>query len=365
MDLTTMSRKLRAGVYLCVPEFQADVCLIAANAARYNGADSPYTHMAAALRENAVRLLSALPESELDARGVHALLPEAHAPGDVCTPPVADSDAHGSAQQQSAPPDADLACTLPPALSSPFVTPVPSPARTPDADAAAQHQPRLDHAATVDAAVHVADAAAAAAAAAAADADEALSDSDNGADVWRACTLPAAVLRLPPLPHADAAALRRSDGTAAGASQHSNGAACVDEAYARAAARASIMPLLRDAGFSGAHTSAVDTLAEVVSAHYMRLGAALRRLADEEKHTERDALTPVAALACLQRAGPLACSWQRLAALAKPQQSAAAEDGGSPPSKHARLDVASAVPMLTHSALHADVHTFPRPPLFP
>jgi hypothetical protein len=344
MDLTTMSRKLRAGVYLCVPEFQADVCLIAANAARYNGADSPYTHMAAALCENVVRLLSALPESELDARGVHALLPEAHAPGDVCTPPVADSDAHGSAQQQSVPPDADLACTLPPALSSPFVTPVPSPARTPDADAAAQHQPRLDHAATVDAAVHVPDAAAAA------DADEALSDSDNGADAWRACTLPAAVLRLPPLPHADAAALRRSAGTAAGASQHSNGAACVDEAYARAAARASILPLLREAGFSGAHASAVDTLAEVMSAHCMRLGAALRRLADEEKHNQRDALTPVAALACLQRAGPLACSWQRLAALANPQQSPAADDGGSPPSKHARLDVVSAVPMLTQHA---------------
>jgi hypothetical protein len=348
MDLGTMGRKLRAGAYLCVPEFEADVVLIAANAARYNGADSTYTHMAAALRDNALRLLSALPESELDARGVQVLLPDAHTPGNMCAP-VGNVDMRCGTQQQIAPTDLHLAYRLlPPALSSPFLTPVPSPARTPDADAAAEHLPR-EHEADVDAATRVA------VPSAAADADEALSD--YGPDVWRACMLPSAALRLPPLPHAATAARRRSTGTMAAGAAHGIYVSYGDEAHARAAARASIMPLLRGAGFSGVHTSAVDTLADVVSAHCMRLGAALRRLADDESRTalgemraQRDALTPVAAIACLQRAGPLAVSWQRLAAHAKAQREAVVDDNDAPSPKRAHLNVAdavAAVPMLT------------------
>jgi hypothetical protein len=60
MDLGTMSKKLRAGAYLNVAAFEADIALIAANAARFNGLDAPFSIMGAQLRDAARAFIAAI-----------------------------------------------------------------------------------------------------------------------------------------------------------------------------------------------------------------------------------------------------------------------------------------------------------------
>jgi hypothetical protein len=313
MDLGTMGRKLRAGTYLCVEQFAQDVTLIAANAARFNGAASPYTQMAAALRDQAVRWLCALPAGELDARGA-LVQQQKEAEEDGCGPAEADVNAESHSIEHAA----QAECAAPTAASSPSNTQQAlTPAQQPPSDCLPE--PCGDAPAAAAAAaqeLELDDALGAEALAPLCDTDDLLAE--LGPDVWRACMQPSsAAPRLPPLPRAVVAACRGSSARRRG----TPAAAGSNDACADAMLRALLEPLLRQAGFAAAEASALDTLHDVAASHLLRLGQTLRRLADTRAAAlQQDlAVMPAAgvpvtadmALLCIQQAG---MTWQSLAA---------------------------------------------------
>ena len=332
MDLGSMSRKLRAGTYLCVADFADDIRLIAANAALYNGAASPYTHMAAALRENALRWLSALPASELDVRHV------------ACGPlPGQDVPAEVERDRDNQPRTVVMMDTGAPGTTSPVsVTLAPSPMQQPDGSALEQSPDGTDgkpHAASTEACNGAAaksehactsPAAPAAAVPALVEPDDLLSACT--AEMWHACMfasssglqpLDSLGRSLPPLPRM-ARSTRRGSSAMPVETAGSAAGADLDDACARTMLRACIAPLLRDAGFSAAHASAMDTLIDVTAAHLTDAGLVLRRVADQQLSEQpADArapcgtLVPAVALTHLQRSAAHAATWERLAALGK------------------------------------------------
>jgi hypothetical protein len=338
MDLGTMGRKLRAGAYLCVEQFAQDVALIAANAARFNGAASPYTQMAAALRDQAMRWLSALPAGELDARGALAQQ-QKEADEDGCAPAEADVNADSHSLENAA----QAECAAPTAASSPSNTQQAlTPAQQPPSDCLPE--PCGDAPAAAAAAAQeelvLNDALGAEAPAPLCDTDDLLAE--LGPDVWRACMQPSsAAARLPPLPRAVVAACRGSSARRRG----TPAAALSSDACAEATLRASLEPLLRQAGFAAAEASALDTLHDVAASHLLRLGQALRRLADTRAAALQQDLAvmpgagvPVTAdmaLLCIQQAGPPGLTWQSLSAHVAQCSGAADGDAVLPAAKRA------------------------------
>lgn len=284
MDLGTMSKKLRAGNYLTVAEFEADMQLIAANAACFNGPGAPYTLMAAQVRDAALAFIAALPAQQQSAVLVPAAARETKAV-------IAEPARSGSLEVE--PP-----CSAPPAAGSPpsadmktpeqeAELPEPAAADNSDADAAALSEP-----------------------------DELLADLCS--DAWKDCTQPGPALpgaELPPLPIGTG---RRRVSTAP------NVASAYTEPDARAALQSALMQMLRGTGFSAADESAVDLLAGVTADRLILLGTTLGQHADARARADLGStpgmlrasdgdVPPELAMACVGRLG---YSWKRLAATA-------------------------------------------------
>ena len=109
-------------------------------------------------------------------------------------------------------------------------------------------------------------------------------------------------------------------------------ASALSELDAKAALRATLMLMLRNAGFSGAHESALELLADVTADRLTRLGNTLRTAADARARAglaaapgmlraSDDDVPPELVLDCVRRVG---FSWRRLAATAA--ATAAADD---------------------------------------
>lgn len=284
-----MSKKLRAGLYLTPEEFEADMHLIAANAACFNGPGAPYTVMAAQVRDAALIFMAALPPHH---DTMAALPPRNAAPApvaarepsvDVCSP--ADARRGGSVE-------ADQLCAALPAAGSPA-----SDMQTPEQNAGLQ-----EPAGTSDI-----------------EAPEEPPDELLSAlcsDAWRECTQPgpAQPAALPPLP------LRPRCRFSAAPEPHA--ASLFTDADANAALRAALMLMLRDAGFSSTSESALDLLADATADRLTKLGTTLGQLADARARAGLDdtpgmlrasdgEVPPELARDCITRLG---VSWRRLAA---------------------------------------------------
>ena len=283
MDLGTMSKKLRAGAYLNAAAFEADIELIASNAARFNGPGAPYTIMAAQLRDAARAFIAAIAPAA-------AREPSAGA-GPARSPP---------ALQRAGSVEAERPYSALPAGGSP-----PSDMQTPELEAGMREPGALWVAESSDAE-----------AAAHPQHDELLAELCSDA-YWRECTQPgpAVALALPPLP---LSARRRFTSAPASlvASEYT-------DVGASAALRAALMLMLRGAGFSVVEESALALLADVTADRFGKLGTALRQVADNRTRAALDATTgklrandgdvsPEEARDCMRQHG---VQWQRFAAL--------------------------------------------------
>jgi hypothetical protein len=284
MDLATMSKKLRAGAYLTAADFEADMHLIAANAARFNGPGAPYTLMAAQVRDAALMFIAALPPQPAAAR---------EASVDVCSPADARRGAAHDARRGSSV-EADQLCAAPPAAGSPA-----SDMQTPEQNAGLQEPAGISD---VEAPEE--------------QPDELLSALCS--DAWRECTQPgpAQAAALPPLPLRPRCRFSVAPEPPA--------ASAFTEADAKAALRAALMLMLRDAGFSSTSESALDLLADATADRLTKLGTTLGQLADARARAGLDDtpgmlrasdgdVPPELARDCITRLG---VSWRRLAASA-------------------------------------------------
>ena len=248
MDLGTMSKKLRAGAYLSAAAFEADIELIAANAARFNGPGAPYTIMAAQLRDAAHAFITAI---------APAVAHEASAEAGPARSPLRGD---GSVE-------AERPCYAVPSAGSP-----PSNMQTPELEAGMREPGALWVAESSDGE-----------AAANPQHDELLAELTSEA-YWKDCTQPgpaAAAVALPPLP------LGARFRFAAAHTPHA--ASEYTELDASAALRAMVMVMLRDAGFSAVEQSALELLTDVTADRLGKLGTTLRQLSDASARAGLDA----------------------------------------------------------------------------
>ena len=283
MDLGTMSKKLRAGAYLNAAAFEADIELIAANAACFNGPGAPYTIMAAQLRDAALAFIAAIaPAAALE---VGAGAGQARSPiRQDCKVGV----------------EAERPCDAVPAAGSP-----PSNMQTPELEAGMREPGALWVAESSDGE-----------AAANPQHDELLAELTSDA-FWRECTQPgpaAVAIALPPLP---IGGRRRFP-----AAHAPHAASEYTDHDASAALRTVVMQMLRDAGFSAVDESALALLTDATVDRLGKLGTTLRQLSDANARAGLDAtpgmlrasdgyVSPEEAQDCMRKHG---VHWPRFAA---------------------------------------------------
>ena len=291
MDLGTMSKKLRAGAYLNAAAFEADIELIAANAARFNGIGAPYTIMAAQLRDAARAFIAA---------NAPAAAHEVSAGAGAVRSPI---QGGGTAEE--------LAYDAAPAVASP-----PSDMQTPELEAGMREHgaSRVAESSDGEAAAHL-------------QPDELLAELTSDA-YWREYMQPVSTtvdVASPPLPlgawhnfttaHAPLAASEYTDSEAS------------------AALRAPLMLMLRSAGFSAVEESALTLLADLTADRLGKFGTTLRQLTDASARAGLEAtpgmlrasdgyVSPEEARDCLRLNR---VHWQRFAA----STAAAARDGAT------------------------------------
>ena len=299
MDLGTMSKKLRAGAYLNASAFEADIALIAANAARFNGPGAPLSIMGAQLRDAARAFIAAIaPAATLEAS--------------------AGAGPARSPLQGGGPVEAERPYDTVPAAASP-----PSDMQTPELEGG-MREPGASwvvESSDGEAAAHL-------------QPDKLLNELTSDA-YWKECTQPGSATvaaTLPPLP----LRARRQISVATAplaASEYT-------DSDANAALRAALMLMLRNAGFSAVQESALTLLADVTADRLGKLGTTLRQLTDASARAGLEAMpgmlrandgyvSPEEARDCMRQHG---VHWQRFAACT----AAAVGDGAAETQAHKR-----------------------------